>query len=121
MIQDKTIKDLTKEQRTKLYLYLHNKIFNKDSIAVLNIRRENIDDALFHDVIMHLLLKILNNTEDESENETEEENDDESDDESIVNESNKKIKNMDVIYDAKTDKKFNIIRKIDNDKIYEKN
>ena len=79
MIQDKRINDLTKEQRQKLYLYLHKKVFNGDSQLITAQRRENIEDAIFHDVIMELLLKLL-----DYETDSEIEGDSDSDEENIV-------------------------------------
>ena len=77
MIQDKRIIDLTNEQRVKLYLYLHKKVFSADSQLVTSQRRENISDVIFHDCVMELLLIVLGDdtdTEPEGDSDSEEEN-----------------------------------------------
>ena len=75
MLQEKTIKDMTKDQKEKMYLYFHQKIFNKDSQTEMAKRREIIDDSYYHDVIMEMLNLLLENfddTEMEEESESDE-------------------------------------------------
>ena len=100
MLQDKRIKDLTKDQREKMYLYFHQKIFNKDAMSEIVKRRDIIEDNYFHDIIMEMLSVLL-----EDESDTEDESDSDSD-ENIVYSSditpNKKIK---VVYDREKDMK----------------
>lgn len=72
MLQEKTIKDMTKDQKEKMYLYFHQKIFNKDSQTEMAKRREIIEDNFYHDIVMEMLLTILgedNDTEMEEESE----------------------------------------------------
>ena len=110
MLQDKTIKDLTKEQKQKLYLYLHTKIFNKDSQLITSQRQENVSDMVFHDIVLELLLNLLDDDDTDSEIELESIK---SDDEEI------EIKPAEVIYDR--NKNIKIANgNIDNDKIYMK-
>jgi len=72
MLQEKTINDMTKDQKVKMYLYFHQKIFNKDSQTEMAKRREIIEDNFYHDIVMEMLLTILgedNDTEMEEESE----------------------------------------------------
>ena len=94
MLQDKTIKDMTKDQKEKMYLYFHQKIFNKDSQTEMAKRREIIDDSYYHDVIMEMLNLLLENFDD-----TEMEEESESD-ENIVSSSDKLPKQkLNIVYD----------------------
>ena len=118
MLQDKTIKDLTKEQKQKLYLYLHTKIFNKDSQLITSQRQENVSDMVFHDVIMELLLNLLDDDDTDSEIELESIKSDDEEIElepQVIYDRNKNIK-----IDNDNDK-YNIKKKMEMvDKIYQK-
>ncbi len=97
MLQYKTIKDMTKDQKEKLYLYFHQKIFNKDSQTEITKRREIIEDNYFHDIIMEMLNSLLG---DDADSDTEEETES---DENIVYASDiRPNKKINIVYDRKS-------------------
>ena len=91
---------------------MHTKIFNKDSQLINSQRQENVSDAIFHDVIMELLLNLLDDTDADNEIEIESIESDESDENIVIE--------PEVVYDRDNDK-YNIKKKMDMiDKIYQK-
>ena len=94
MLQDKTIKDMTKDQKEKMFLYFHQKIFNKDSQNEILKRREIIDDSYFHDVIMEMLNILLEDIDD-----TDMEEESESDENIVYSSDIKPKQKIKVVYD----------------------
>ena len=94
MLQYKTINDMTKDQKEKMYLYFHQKIFNKDSQSELLKRREIIEDNFFHDIVMEMLNSLL-----EEDSDTDVEEDTECDENIVYGSDIKPDQKIKVVYD----------------------